>query len=106
MTTIAVRPAAQGELADIVAWYENQEPESSAPFIMEYEIGLKQIEAYPLLRPKVEGEIRHISLSAYPYQIWYFADEPNDHVEVLSITHQRRDRAAVLKTITQRSTSK
>ena len=96
MTTLSVRLIAQAELADITTWYEDQEPESSAPFVKEYEAVLTQIGQFPLLRAKIYGEIRHVALATYPYHVWYVVDETSDHADVLAVTHQRRDRAAIL----------
>ena len=55
---VVVRPAAAAEIADAVAWYDEQGAGLGQAFLNEIELALKRIEVGPLQFPVVLGDGR------------------------------------------------
>lgn len=87
--TLLIQPEAERDLAEGLAWYEEQRPGLGQEFIMGVEAALETIECHPESHPRVHGDTRRALLRRFPYGVFYLL-EP-DRIIVLAVMHAARD---------------
>jgi hypothetical protein len=50
--------------------------------------------------PVAYRSVRRAPLRVFPYFVWFVVDADSEHIEVLAVTHQRRDPAGVQAKLT------
>lgn len=88
---LIIRPAAEAELADAYAWYEDRIPGLGADFLNAVEAALSSIKRNPDTGPVVHQSIRRSLIRRFPYAIFYI-EEPT-RIVVLAVFHVRRNPA-------------
>ena len=86
---IVIRPAAEAELAEAYAWYEQQRPGLGDGFLLRVDACVSGIQRNPLLHPIVHRDVRRAFLRRFPYGVFYVPGE--DRITVLAILHLSRD---------------
>lgn len=85
---IAFLPAAQAELDDAVAWYEEQAVGLGYEFLDELDQALRFIASFPELHPLVDPKVRRCLVNRFPYGIFYGIDAGS--IIVLAVAHLKR----------------
>ena len=80
--------AAQRELDDAVAWYNQREAGLGWEFLDELDRSVRIIKSFPLAWPEIDPGIRRCLLARFPYGIIYGIDE--DLIVVVAVAHLRR----------------
>ncbi len=88
---LIIRPAAEAELADAYAWYEDRVSGLGADFLNAVEAALFSIKRNPESNPAVFKSIRRGLTRRFPYAIFYI-EEPT-RIVVLAVFHVRRNPA-------------
>ena len=86
---IIFRPAAQTELDEAAAWYNNQRPGLGVDFTLEVCKVLDKIAAQPDRCPIVRGTVREAPVYRFPYAIYYRV--VRGRVQVIAVFHCARD---------------
>jgi plasmid stabilization system protein ParE len=89
MPTLVFTPAAQGEVAEALDWYEQQSPGLGESLIVELNRIAGRIVASPLHFPMVHKDVRRALLRRYPYAIFFRVAE--DEIQVIACFNTRRD---------------
>jgi plasmid stabilization system protein ParE len=85
---IAFLPAAQAELDDAFAWYEEQAVGLGYEFLDELDQSLRLIATFPRLQPLVGKKVRRCLVNRFPYGIFYgIADSA---IIVVAVGHLKR----------------
>jgi len=87
---IVLSEQAQEELADAVEYYNAQKENLGYEFKILVDESINLIERSPLLYPVIDDEIRRKVLSRFSYSIFFFIDEIENIILIISITHQHR----------------
>ena len=82
---------AERDLERVVLWYDQEAPEQVERFTDEFFAAARRLEQFPEMAPAVVDDVRRVSLSVFPYQIWYRFGAEHQVVEVLAVTHDRQD---------------
>ena len=82
-------------------YYAQLDPDLPAALVEELDSSLDSILLFPLMRPVLFGEYRHVVLDVFPYRIVYRFSKPV--VRVLAVVHTRRDPAWVEQTLKDRT---
>lgn len=86
---LRIRPEAERDLAEGLAWYEKRQSDLGREFVLAVEAALETIERYPESHPRVHGDTRRALLRRFPYGVFYLI-EP-DRIIVLAVMHASRD---------------
>ena len=86
---LVIRPEAEADIAEAYRWYEDQQPELGADFLLALDTTFQLIRQNPNLYPKLYKDIRRVLIRRFPYGIFYLEEE--DRVVVLAVLHARRD---------------
>jgi len=89
MKKILFHPLAQQELADSVAYYEQQQPGLGLAFVEEIEQTIHFLRQYPEAGSKNRGSTRRLNLTKFPYSLHYRLDNHNQ-IRILAIAHHKR----------------
>ena len=81
--------AAQREVDDAVAWYDEREDELGRDFLDELDRVIRRIKSFPLASTEIAPGIRRCLLARFPYGVIYGIDE--DLVIVIAIAHLHRN---------------
>lgn len=80
--------AAQEEVDDAAAYYEEREEGRGHDFLDELDRAIRRIKSFPLASTEIEPGIRRCLLARFPYGIIYGIDE--DLVVVIAVSHLHR----------------
>jgi hypothetical protein len=86
---VIYKTLAQVEASEAYQWYAQPHIGMGNVFLEELERTSGFIARNPYLYKCVEGEIRRVNLSRFPYALFYVID--GDNVNVLSCFHQHRE---------------
>ena len=87
---IILSEQAQKELADAVEYYNVQKENLGYEFKILVDENINLIERSPLLYPVVDEPLRRKILSRFSYSIFFFIDEIENLILIISISHQNR----------------
>lgn len=90
---LRVLPAVEHDIEDAVRWYGARAPQQADRLIQELASVLSRIQDAPKMFPIAYRTIRRAPLRIFPYFVWFLVDAEARRVEVLAVTHQRRDPA-------------
>ena len=78
--------------AEIMAWYENINPELALRFSDELDrLTEKFLTKHPKIGHPITENTRKMTTKTFQYNIFYQIDEPNQMIQILAIRHQKRD---------------
>ncbi len=63
-------------------------------FIEHLDEGISRLQDSPRLFRAVYGEVRRMALKRFPYFLWFIYFDDANVVQIVAVTHQRRDSAA------------
>ena len=89
MKKVIFHPLAQQELADAVAYYEQQKQGLGRTYLIEIEQTIHFLQQYPAAGSPYRNSIRRLTLSKFPYFLLYRFDN-NDQIRILAIAHHKR----------------
>ena len=81
---------AREELAESAQWYEDRKSGLGEEFLIEVESKLERIANRPQSHPVTYENVRQISLTRFPYLIYYLIKPPS--IFILSVWHKKRNR--------------
>jgi plasmid stabilization system protein ParE len=85
---VSYQPAAQKELLDSVAYYEQRDYGLGAKFLDEIEETLDLISTYPESGTLLNAYARRVLLNGFPYGVIYRIYQ--DQIVILAVMHLRR----------------
>jgi plasmid stabilization system protein ParE len=88
---VLFRPAAEREMLEAEAWFEERQPELGRRFRASVDETIERVREFPLAFPVVHGQKRRALVPRFPYAI-YFA-LISDTIVVASVVHGHRDPA-------------
>lgn len=88
MYPIRVRPQVEGEIVDVMAWYEARSPGLGPEFYRTYVGVLSDVAESPTRYRKVRGDVRRVIFRRFPDAVFYIFD--GAEVVVLSCLHESR----------------
>ena len=91
--TVVVSAEAEADLANAVAWYEEEAPEQVGRLLEEFDSTMRRIARFPNVFPTVRRDARRVQVRVFPYQLWFRLRPRDSVVEVLALVHVRQDRA-------------
>jgi plasmid stabilization system protein ParE len=80
--------AAQRELDDAVAWYNDQVAGLGLEFLDELDRAVRRVVEFPLSFPEIERGIRRCRLGRFPYGLIYGVDD--ETIVVVAVAHLHR----------------
>jgi len=80
--------AAQQEVDDAVAWYDDREEGLGRDFLDELDRVIRRINSFPLASPEIEPGIRRCLLARFPYGLIYGID--GNLIIVVAVSHLHR----------------
>ena len=92
---LIVGPAAEQDIAEAITWYIDHAPVQAERLLDELNSMMTRVRESPKAFRTVHAEVRRAALRVFPYLVWFVFDEDADRVQVLAVTHHRRDPAAV-----------
>lgn len=81
-------PEAETEFLAAIDWYEERTTGLGTDFAAEIHAAIQRAVAMPLAWPRVDGEIRRVLTSRFPYGIFYAVD--GSSLYILAVMHLRR----------------
>jgi plasmid stabilization system protein ParE len=87
---VVLHPLVHSDLDSIFEWIHSEQPGAVEPLLRQIDEAVARIAVWPRLAPVVEleGYVRVITLSHYPYRIFYRIGP--DAVEILHVRHTSR----------------
>lgn len=85
---VTFQPAAQREILDSVAYYEQKDDGLGAKFLHEIDVTLNLISTYPESGTLINTYARRVLLNGFPYGIVYRIYE--NQIVILAVVHLRR----------------
>jgi plasmid stabilization system protein ParE len=79
---------ADQEVADAVAWYDQQGNDVSRGFLDDLDRAVRLAKTYPLLPTQIEPEIHRLLFVRYPYSLIYGMEE--ETLVIIAVAHQQR----------------
>ncbi len=86
---VLLRPEAEAELAEAVAWYEDRGLGLGAEFLRALEAVISAVRRHPTMYPVVFGAARRAVLRRFPYSLIYVVAE--DQILITACIHGQRD---------------
>ena len=80
--------AAQREVDDAVAWYDEREEDLGRDFLDELDRVIRRIKSFPLASTEIQPGIRRCLFARFPYGLIYGIDE--DLIIVVAVPHLHR----------------
>jgi plasmid stabilization system protein ParE len=80
--------AAQREVDDAVAWYDEREEDLGRDFLDELDRVVRRIKSFPQASSEIEPGIRRCLLARFPFGLIYGIDE--DLIIVIAVSHLHR----------------
>jgi plasmid stabilization system protein ParE len=81
-------PEARLELAEAMAWYDDQRAGLGEEFLGELRRAAERILAKPTIGPQLTQHTRHYRLSRFPYKLVYQVGQ--DEVVIMAVAHLSR----------------
>ena len=88
---LILRASAEREIDSVLDWYLENAPEHAQGFIENLGEAVTHVGDSPRLFRTVYGEVRRLALRRFPYFLWFIYFDETDVVQVIAVTHQRRD---------------
>jgi len=85
---LAIRKAAEDDLAQVRDWYDAQRPGLGSEFLIEVDAACARMVESPLAYPTMHRDVRRVLVRRFPYKLWFRI--VNDTVVVLACTHAAR----------------
>ena len=85
---IRLLEAAQQEVDDAVAWYDEREEDLGRDFLDEFDRAIRRVKSFPLASTEIEPGIRRCLLTRFPYGLIYGID--GDLIIVVAVSHLHR----------------
>ncbi len=85
---LAIRTAAENDLADIRDWYESRKPGLGLEFLTEIDAAIARIVQEPLSYPQMHRDVRRALVPRFPYKLWFRVQPAT--VVVIACTHAVR----------------
>jgi toxin ParE1/3/4 len=85
---LSFHKAAERELVDAAAYYDNSRPGLGRSFIDDVEHAIAQIEQYPESGYLLNRAVRRVLLRRFPYAVMYSASP--DNLRILAIANLKR----------------
>jgi toxin ParE1/3/4 len=86
---VIVLPAAEADLTEAKAWYENNQRGWSEKFRLRVEETVERSGRMPELHAEIYKGVRRTFINQFPYAIFYRVEE--SRVVVVGVMHARRD---------------
>jgi len=86
---IVFRPEAEAELLDAQCWYAARSPGLGFEFARAVDVAIESALRMPLGHPRIDGDLRRVSVRRFPYAIIYIP-APLELVVVSCFHHRRR----------------
>jgi plasmid stabilization system protein ParE len=86
---LVVRPAAEADIAEAVAWYEARSPGLGTEFVRAVDACLGLVERFPEAQAEVYRHARRALLRRFPYAVFYVVHA--ETIDVIACLHVRRD---------------
>jgi toxin ParE1/3/4 len=86
---VIVRPAAEADLQEAYAWYEERESGLGAEFVRCVDSCVENIARHPEMYPTVQQDVRQGVVRRFPYCVMYLVAD--DAVIVVAVFHAARD---------------
>ncbi len=86
--SVIFRPAAEQELREAYAWYEERHAGLGEALLSEVDETVARVRENPELYAEIHGRIRRALVHRFPYGVFYLV-EP-DRIVVLAVFHGRR----------------
>ena len=86
---VVLRPAAERDIADAMAWYDAKEGGLGDRFLEQVAATFERVAIRPLGFPLTHGTFRRALVHRFPYTI-YFREE-GERIVIFAVYHQRRD---------------
>lgn len=80
--------AAQREVDDAVAWYDERKEDLGRDFLDELDRAIRRVKSFPLASTEIEPGIRRCLFARFPYALIYGMDE--DLIIVVAVSHLHR----------------
>ena len=80
--------AAQREVDDAVAWYDERAEDLGRDFLDELDRVIRRVKSFPLASTEIEPGIRRCLLARFPYALVFGIDE--DLIIVVAVSHLHR----------------
>ena len=94
---LAIRPTAEADLTESISWYRDQAMGLDKEFALAVDKAMMQIRKNPtgfVVRGKISGkQVRAITVSRFPFLIYYYVDEARNVIVVEAIWHTARNPA-------------
>lgn len=94
MVRLVLTPAAQGDIAQAVAWYCVRSVRAAEEFLLAVRAAFARIEEQPKAQVIVDpgSGARRALLRRFPHRVLYLID--NERIVVFAVVHHRRDTPA------------
>lgn len=86
---VRVRPGAEQDIWSAVGWYDTHG--QGEHLLDEVAAAMARIAENPTLYRTVHGPVRRAPLRVFPYFLWFVINEASTTVQILAMTHHRRD---------------
>lgn len=86
---VRFRAVAALELADAIAWYEQEQPGTGIRLVESVDRAVDRIAQHPFAFPEVRSQVRRAITDDFPYLILYRVDD--DGIDVFAVMHASRD---------------
>ena len=86
---ISLRPQAQDEFIDAVAWYEAQRAGLGTAFLLRFDELVERLSEFPLAARPLVRDVRIARVQRFPYSVVYRCR--GDELRILAVFHLRRD---------------
>lgn len=97
---IALRPAAECDIAEAMAWYDGQKAGLGDEFLAKVDAMLVRIQEHPDSFPTTHASFKRAIVGRFPYSI-YFRDE-GKCIVIFAVYHQRRNPLVLQQRLTAR----
>ena len=86
---LIVTPAAEKEIDEAIAWYENQSPGLGERFTHSVKMAFDEIQSHPERCGFSRSGTRRLKLDRFPYEIHFLVFL--DSVSIIAVFHERRN---------------
>ncbi len=88
---LLVSEEAESDIDDAYIWYELQKKSLGDTFIRSLSSAFSRIKRNPYLYPLVYLDIRKHLIGKFPYCVYFFVDENDNSIKVVSVLHNSRN---------------
>lgn len=85
---VIIKPAAEADLLEAIAWYESNSPGLSFDLRLSLEATFDHIARYPDSCAKVAPAVRRALLRRFPHAVYY--RQQGEAIEIIAILHTHR----------------